>query len=172
MDRRLFMQAGTIAAAGASLGVATDAAAKPANPPGLAVVKEIILAWRKQDLESMLKHIDEDIAWHTHVGSPPVLGKQAMREFATKLGGAMKDIRWRIFEIAQNGNKVHLEGVDDFVTAEGRRVVIPYAGVWALHEGRVREWRDYFDRATFDKLKAGEPMPDYLAALANREALF
>ena len=172
MDRRLFMQAGTFAAAGAALGIAADAVAKTSNPPGLAVVKDIILAWRAQNLDAMLQHIDDDIVWHTHVGSPPVLGKQAMRDFATKLGGGMKDIRWRIFEIAQNGNKVHLEGVDDFVTAEGRRVVIPYAGVWALHEGKVREWRDYFDRATFDKLKAGEPMPDYLAALANREALF
>jgi hypothetical protein len=29
-----------------------------------------------------------------------------------------------------------------------------------------------FDRAVFDRLKAGEPMPDYLQALADRPALF
>jgi hypothetical protein len=42
----------------------------------------------------------------------------------------------------------------------------------AFRDGKVVEWRDYFDRATFDKLKAGGPMPDYLAALANRKPLF
>jgi limonene-1,2-epoxide hydrolase len=170
MDRRRFLQATTVASA--AVPAAAIAAAGTITPKGLATVREIILAWRRQDLEAMLTHIDDDIVWHTHVGSPPVIGKAAMRDFATKLGAQMKDIRWRIFEAAQNGNRMHLEGVDDFVTTEGRRVVIPYAGIMVLHEGKVREWRDYFDRATFDKLKAGEPMPDYLAALAGREALF
>jgi limonene-1,2-epoxide hydrolase len=67
---------------------------------------------------------------------------------------------------------VFLEGVDDFVTNEGRRVVLPYAGVLAFKGERISEWRDYFDRAVFDRLKAGEPMPDYLQALADRPALF
>ena len=59
-----------------------------------------------------------------------------------------------------------------FVTTEGRRVVIPYAGVLAFRDGRIVEWRDYFDRALFDRLKAGEPLPAYLETLANRPALF
>ena len=37
---------------------------------------------------------------------------------------------------------------------------------------KVREWRDYFDRGLFNRLKAGEPMPDYLKPLTERTALF
>jgi hypothetical protein len=37
---------------------------------------------------------------------------------------------------------------------------------------RISEWRDYFDRGVFDKLKAGEPMPAHLEAIVNRPALF
>src|SRR6478735_6729471 len=132
----------------------------------------MIIAWRRKDLDTMLSHVADDVTWHTHVGSPPVVGKAAMRDFATKLGAGMSDIKWRVFEAAQHDNRIHLEGVDDFVTSEGKRVTIPYAGIMAFRDGKVVEWRDYFDRATFDKLKAGEPMPDYLAALANRTALF
>lgn len=171
MDRRHFVHV-VVAAPLAVAGSAGAAAAATDTPDYLAVAKAMITAWRARDLEGMLAHIDDDIVWHSHVGSPPVLGKAAMRDFATKLTAQMNDIRWRIFDVAQNGNRLFLEGVDDYVSAEGRRVVLPYAGVLAFRGARISEWRDYFDRALFDRLKAGEPLPDYLQALTTRAALF
>jgi limonene-1,2-epoxide hydrolase len=168
MDRRLFMQA----SAAVPLLAAGAVAATPAAPDYFAITRKMIIAWRGKDLEGMLAHIGDDIVWHSHVGSPPIVGKPAMREFASKLTAQMNDIKWRIFETATNGNRVFLEGVDDFVSNEGRRVVQPYAGILAFKDARIVEWRDYFDRALFDRLKAGEPMPDYLQALADRPALF
>jgi limonene-1,2-epoxide hydrolase len=168
MDRRLFMQA----SAAVPLLAAGSVAATTAAPDYFAITQAMITAWRGKDLEGMLAHIDDDIVWHSHVGSPPIVGKTAMREFAGKLTAQMNDIKWRIFATATSGNRVFLEGVDDFVSNEGRRVVLPYAGVLAFKDARIVEWRDYFDRALFDRLKAGEPMPDYLQALADRPALF
>jgi limonene-1,2-epoxide hydrolase len=168
MDRRLFLQA----SAAVPLLAAGTVAAAPAAPDYFAITRKLITAWRGRDLEGMLVHVDDDIVWHSHVGSPPIVGKTAMREFAVKLTAQMNDIQWRIFETATNGNRVFLEGVDDFVTNEGRRVVQPYAGVLAFKGERIVEWRDYFDRALFDRLKAGEPMPDYLQVLVDRPALF
>lgn len=166
MNRRRFLQA----SAAASAAVATRAAA--VEPDHLGVVRGVITAWRRKDLEGMLAHIDDEIVWHSHVGSPPILGKVAMREFATNLTAQMDDIRWRVFEVAQNGDRLHLEGVDDYVTKDGRRVVLPYAGVLAFRGPLIAEWRDYFDRGLFDRLKAGEPLPSYLESLTNRPALF
>jgi limonene-1,2-epoxide hydrolase len=168
MDRRLFMQA----SAAVPLLAAGSAAAATAAYDYFEITQKMITAWRAKNLEGMLVHIDDDIVWHSHVGSPPIVGKAAMREFATKLTAQMNDIKWRIFETAGNGNRIFLEGVDDFVTNEGRRVVQPYAGILVFKDARIVEWRDYFDRALFDRLKAGEPMPDYLQALADRPALF
>ena len=168
MDRRLFLQA----SAAVPLLAAGSAVAATAKHDYFAITRKMITAWRARDLEGMLAHIDDDIVWHSHVGSPPIVGKAAMREFASKLTAQMNDIQWRIFETATNGNRVFLEGVDDFVTNEGRRVVQPYAGILVFKDARIVEWRDYFDRAVFDRLKAGEPMPDYLQALADRPALF
>ena len=51
-------------------------------------------------------------------------------------------------------------------------MVLPYAGVLVFRGGRIAEWRDYFDRGLFNKLKAGEPAPDYIVALSTRQPLF
>jgi limonene-1,2-epoxide hydrolase len=168
MDRRVFIQ-GSVAIPLVAAGPAAIAAAEPDY---LAVTRAMITAWRGKDLEGMLSHIDDDIVWHSHVGSPPIVGKAAMREFATKLTAGMNDIRWRIFDAARHGNRLFVEGVDDFVTGDGRRVELPYAGVLGFKGDKISEWRDYFDRALFDRLKAGEPPPAYLQALTSRPALF
>jgi len=171
MDRRRFIR--TAAAVPlATAATATVAEAKSGKPDYLGVAEAIITSWRRGDLEGMLTHIDDDIVWHSHVGSPPLIGKPAMREFATKLMGAMKDVRWRVFASAQHDDRLYLEGVDDFVTTEGRRVVLPYLGVLVFRGMKVSEWRDYFDRGLFDRLKSGEPLPDYLKPLTERKALF
>jgi limonene-1,2-epoxide hydrolase len=169
MNRRRFLEASTVASGLLATGAA--AAAGTVTDP-LHVLREVILAWRRKDLEAMLQYVDDEISWHSHVGSPPLQGKVAMREFATRMTTQMKEIHWRLFEVARDGDRLHVEGVDDFVTTEGRRVVIPYAGVLAFRDGRIVEWRDYFDRALFDRLKGGEPLPAYLETVANRPALF
>jgi limonene-1,2-epoxide hydrolase len=169
MDRRRFLEVST-ATASLFTGTALAATGRVSEP--LAVLREVMLAWRRKDLEAMLEYIDDDIAWHSHVGSPPLQGKAAMREFATRMTTQMKEIHWRLFEVARDGDTLHVEGVDDFVSNDDRRVVVPYAGVLQFRDGRIVEWRDYFDRALFDRLKAGEPLPAYLEALANRPALF
>jgi len=168
MNRRRFIQTTAAVPLAAAAGTAAASAASDYR----AIAQAVIEAWRGKDLEGMLSHIDENIVWHSHVSSPPIVGKAAMREFAGKLTAQMNDIRWRIFDTAQNDDRLYLEGVDDFVTTEGRRVVLPYAGVLVFRGALISEWRDYFDRAFFDRLKAGEPLPDYLQPLTTRKALF
>jgi limonene-1,2-epoxide hydrolase len=168
MDRRRFLK---VSASVATASVAATGSAA-AEPDRLAVLRDVITAWRRKDVEAMLSHIDDDIVWHSHVGSPPLLGKPAMRDFAVKLAAQMSDIRWRIFSAAPDGDRLHVEGVDDFVDSAGRRIVVPYAGVFEFRGPLVFQWRDYFDRNLFDRLKAGESLPPYLTELVDRPALF
>jgi limonene-1,2-epoxide hydrolase len=170
MDRRHFIQGPAVAAL---LAVAGGAAARDkSGSKKLERVTALVKDWRRKDIEAVLARVTDDIVWFSHVGSPPINGKAAMRQVLTSLGAGMNDVRWRIFDYAENDKTIFLEGVDDFVSAEGHRVVIPYAGLMTFRDGLVAEWRDYFDRAVFNKLKAGEAMPDYLEKLANRKALF
>ena len=129
MDRRRFMQAAaTLPVAAAAAGVEAATMATASAPDYLAFVTGLITDWRRKDAAAVLARVTDDIAWHTHVGSPPVLGKPAMQQTLDTLAAQMNDVKWRIFSYAQLGNRFFAEGVDDFVTAEGRRVVIPYAG--------------------------------------------
>ncbi len=170
MDRRHFIQGSAVAS---MLGVSSAAEPKArSDSKKLDRVTAMIKDWRRKDIEAVLARVTDDIVWFSHVGSPPINGKDSMRKTLTTLGAGMNDVRWRIFDYAENDKSIFLEGVDDFTTAEGHRVVIPYAGLMTFRDGLVAEWRDYFDRGVFNKLKAGEPMPDYLEKLANRKALF
>lgn len=139
------------------------------------VVKNIILAWRKLDVEGVMQYISEDILWYSHVGGkPPMKGKAAFQEFITALGKGISDNNWRVFKMTADGDDVYCEGVDDFKLLDGKRITVPYLGVMTVRNGLVVEWRDYFDGAMVDKMKKGEFdfANDPAVALMNRKALF
>ena len=172
MDRRRFIHTTASITLVAAAAGAEAAKRKTDMPNYIDQVTTLITDWRRKDIKAVLSRVTDDIAWHTHVGSPPVNGKPAMEQILNTLATQMNDVKWRIFHYAQHENRIFLEGVDDFVNPEGRRVVLPYAGVLAFRGTLVSEWRDYFDRNLFNKLKAGEPAPDYIDALTTRKALF
>ena len=166
MNRRTFVKA----TGAASLTAA--AAADAATSPHLDAVLGLISDWRRKDIEGVLSRVTEDIVWFSHVGTAPKIGKKAMREFLIPFGAALSDVKWRIFGHAISGQQIFVEGVDDFVLiAEKRRVAIPYAGVMTFRGSLISEWRDYFDRGLFDRLKAGEPSPPEITKLLDRPGL-
>jgi limonene-1,2-epoxide hydrolase len=134
-----------------------------------ATVLALIAEWKRKDIDAVLARVTDDVAWHTHVGSPVVHGKAAMRSFLETMAAGISDNRWRIHHHAVSGNRIFLEGVDDFVLVkEQRRVAIPYLGTMVFRGGLISEWRDYFDRGLFNRLKAGEAAPPEIAALAAK----
>lgn len=167
MDRRELILAAPLLAAGPAAAAATGATGAHYE-----AVKAVITGWRRGDRKAVVDLCADDIVWHSHVGSPPIVGKAATEKFMTALAGQMLDVRWRIFHYAEAGDAAFTEGVDDFMTPEGRRVTLPYAGIMRFRDGKIVEWRDYFDRGLFDRLKAGEEPPPHIAALTARTPLF
>ncbi len=55
---------------------------------------------------------------------------------------------WELLNIASQGNVVFTERVDRTKTTRGD-VDLPCAGVFEMEDGKIKEWRDYFDLATF-----------------------
>jgi limonene-1,2-epoxide hydrolase len=168
MERRGFIQMAAAAAATTAGAAAASATRKRGSSMHLSIVEEVIRAWRRGDIEAALIHVADDIVWHSHVGSPPLLGKAAMRDLMKTLAGSMRDVRWRVVSHAESGDSFFAEGVEEFVTPAGHRVALPYMGIMVFRGRLIAEWRDYFDRALYDRMKSGEPSPDYIAALAAR----
>ena len=68
--------------------------------------------------------------------------------------GQHEAVNWEIISIAENGNKVLTERLDEFDLPGGKHVSVPVMGTFEIRDGRIAAWRDYFDLATFTKQMA------------------
>ena len=60
-----------------------------------------------------------------------------------------QQVDWEVLNIAENGNVVLTERIDNFVLSDGKHLSVPVMGTMELQDGRISAWRDYFDLATF-----------------------
>jgi limonene-1,2-epoxide hydrolase len=135
------------------------------------VLQAIIAAWKAKDIDTVLSHMDEDIVWHfAAAAEPPVRGKAQARKFLTRFGATIAEIRWRIFDYAEAGDRLFVEGVDEFDTTGGLVVAAPYAGVLDFRGDLVVGWRDYVDVGVMAAQQAGKPISDQVRALMDRPA--
>jgi limonene-1,2-epoxide hydrolase len=70
-------------------------------------------------------------------------------------------ISFRITKLAENGSTVLTERVDE-VTANGIMAPVPVMGTFEVKDGRIVEWRDYFDMGLVGKLMSGEDVGSLL----------
>jgi limonene-1,2-epoxide hydrolase len=64
-------------------------------------------------------------------------------------GMAPVGVDWKVLSIAENGNKVLTERLDNFDLAGGKKLSVPVMGTFEIENGKIKAWRDYFDLATF-----------------------
>ena len=146
----------------------TDNTGATTMPDYIDTANAVIAAWKNDDIEGVLALLDDEIEYHYFVGRPPLLSKDDIRQFLQTFGQGQKDKQWRINNYAVNGNKLLVEGVDDYVNKQGIRVQLVYMGIFEFRNGLIYRWRDYVDTAMAEKAKAGETSPDYIQALINK----
>ncbi|TGY92951.1 nuclear transport factor 2 family protein [Marinicauda pacifica] len=85
------------------------------------IVQAVIDAWcTRQDIDTVLSHLSEDMVWHhSAVTAPPKAGKAGAREFLTAYKAKVRNPNWRMFKIAESEDALFVEGVDEFDTADG-----------------------------------------------------
>ena len=131
-----------------------------------AVVEAIIDAWKNKDIDGVLAQLCDDVEYHYLVGERPLIGKDWVRKFLERFGGHIGETNnWRILRSAETDNALLLEGVDDYLTTEGKRICYPYMGAFEFRDGLVSHWRDYADAGLIARVKGGEELPDWLEAL-------
>lgn len=134
-------------------------------PQHIEIVEQLIEAWKQRDIDAVLDLLSDDVVYHYHVGSRPLVGKSRVRRFLEKFGADQSEIRWRIVHHAQNGDVLLVEGVDDYVDGEGSRHRTPYMGAFELRDGKICRWRDYLDLEVGRRLASDEVTPEWLAEL-------
>ncbi|CAN5801007.1 limonene-1,2-epoxide hydrolase family protein [soil metagenome] len=138
----------------------------------LEVMKALIAAWSKGDVDGALAHMHEDIVCHYAASvAPPLKGKIKARKFLENFKSQISEVRWRLFDYAENGDRLFVEGVDEYLSKDGGLVAAPYAGVIEFSGDLIIGWRDYVDMGVMEAQKAGHPRSAWVDALIDRVAL-
>ncbi len=112
----------------------------------LAVAEEMIDAWNRMDWDRAFGLFADDGVLHS-VMNEPVVGRDVISERLTALVGGLERIELEIVNKGIVGDVVVLERVDDFVY-KGKHSRIPVVGVMEISDGKIDEWREYYDKAS------------------------
>lgn len=110
------------------------------------VVLDFIDAWNRMDWDAVVAALAEDVVYH-NIPMEKIEGREAAAAFIT--GMQPVSVFWEMISIAENGNKVLTERVDNFDLPDGKKISLPVMGTFEIEDGQIKAWRDYFDLATF-----------------------
>ena len=109
------------------------------------VVQTFIEHLNQNRIDDAAELLAEDVFYH-NVPMEPLNGREAWRAFNDEFGvGTRLRANWEVVAIAESGDVVLTERIDEFYNAEGRRIAIPVMGSFRVRDGVIAEWSDYFD---------------------------
>jgi limonene-1,2-epoxide hydrolase len=113
-----------------------------------AVVEAFIESWNRMDFDAVVAALAPDIHYH-NIPMEPIEGWDNVAQY---LRGAwiFSECEWSLLNIAAAGDTVLTERVDAFVI-NGHKVALPLMGVFVVVDGRISQWRDYFDLADYQR---------------------
>ncbi len=113
------------------------------------IVDQFFECWSNGNIAGSMAVCTDDAVWD-NVPLKPVVGKPAIEKFLTKFARGMTDIHYDIRNVLEDGNRLMLEGVENY-TKNGRKVAVPYMASFEFRDGKISAWSDYFDLATVER---------------------
>ena len=113
----------------------------------VAIVTAFIDAWSRLDADELASYFAEDGCYH-NIPVGPVTGRDNVRNMIAGFTANWTATEWDLVHIVGAGDVVIAERLDR-TEVGSKRVDLPCTGVFEMHEGKIKVWRDYFDLATF-----------------------
>ncbi|MCB2109235.1 MAG: nuclear transport factor 2 family protein [Rhodobacteraceae bacterium] len=129
-----------------ALAVSPHWSVQAADQSPKAVALEMVDAWNTLDLDRMIDMFAEDGVLHS-VMVDPIVGREDLRAHLAPLLVGVTKLELKLKNVVVSGNTVFLERVDEF-DINGSHGAVPVVGVMEIENGKVKEWREYYDRAT------------------------
>jgi uncharacterized protein (TIGR02246 family) len=111
----------------------------------IAVVKRMIAAWEARDGDAIAELFTEDGVLHSMM-IDPIVGREAIRPRMKFLVDNASHMKLNVRTWAVSGDTVFIERTDEF-TFKGHKGKVPVVGVLVIAGDKVKEWREYYDRA-------------------------
>jgi limonene-1,2-epoxide hydrolase len=122
-------------------------------PDNERIVRDFIAAWSRLEPAELASYFTEDGCYH-NIPSEPVRGRDNVERFIRGFTATWTSAEWELVSIGACGDRVYAERVDRTKTSEGD-VELPCLGVFEMRDGKIREWRDYFDLNTYMQAMKG-----------------
>jgi limonene-1,2-epoxide hydrolase len=138
----------------------------------LEAMRQVMAAWAAGDVQAVLDRMHDDIVWHYAAAThPPVRGKEQARKLLAVLQRDMHDVVWQVFASSETDDRLFVEGVDSYTTADGARVATPYVGVIEFSGDLITGWRDYVELDVAAAQRRGDESPAHVLELLDRPAV-
>jgi limonene-1,2-epoxide hydrolase len=111
-----------------------------------AVVQAFMAAMERLDYDAALEMVSDDVVY-TNVPLSTVHGPDGIRGVLEPFFAPTIENIWVVHRVMAEGDTVVMERTDRHRLAKGW-VELPVVGVFVVRDGRIAEWRDYFDLAT------------------------
>ena len=118
------------------------------------IVRAFIAAFNANDLARIMAFFAEDAVYH-NIPVQPVQGTAAIRAVLQGFMGMASEVDWVVHHLAETPDGVVLTERTDRFLVRDKWIELPVMGAFALRDGRVAEWRDYFDMKQFQDQLAG-----------------
>jgi limonene-1,2-epoxide hydrolase len=112
------------------------------------IVQDFITAWGENDIDRIMTFFDPECVYH-NMPVEPVQGMAAIRAVIEGFAGSATAIDWVVHHIAETEAGVVLTERTDRFQIGGKWIELPVMGAFVLKDGRICEWRDYFEMKQF-----------------------
>jgi limonene-1,2-epoxide hydrolase len=118
------------------------------------VLRRFLALWATRDAAAMAACFAEDGVYDNVPEKKPMVGPGAIREWLEFCFQHLTRIEVEILNIASHGDWVLCERIDDHIAGE-RHMPLPVMNASRIESGKIREFRDYYDRKTVADLGMG-----------------
>ena len=119
------------------------------------VVRQFCALVAKRDAEALRPLLDDGIVYH-NIGMPASRGIGAvLANIAAQWEMFPATYEWEIRNLSVDGDTVLTERIDS-VGPAGVTAPVPVMGTFEIQNGKISNWRDYFDSGLVGKMFAGE----------------
>jgi limonene-1,2-epoxide hydrolase len=78
----------------------------------------------------------------------PIKGHENLKNFIAGFIRNWSSTNWEIINLIAKDDVVMVERID-ITIVNGKEITLPCLGVFEMQDGKIIEWRDYFDLATY-----------------------
>lgn len=119
------------------------------------IVQQFIAAWGRNDVDEIMSFFQPDAVYH-NIPVDPVKGTDAIRQVILSFAGSATAIDWVVHHIAESADGAVLTERTDRFQIAGKWIELPVMGIFVLRDGKLAEWRDYFEMKQFtDQMPTG-----------------